>query len=285
MKYLLLVLLFFCNGYPIIVSSMMEGETITDFAEIVVGENVSISNVDAQYDYRSMCTYKDAFVISGNESLLFDGIVLSSGSALALNNNNNVSDHTTLQIGLSPDSDLQKLLPKILYVQTYDATFIEFDFIPEVTGTMYFNYIFGSDEYFYPHDPLYERYTDVMGIFVNGENIAVLPGTTPVSVKTVNEYYNSEYFNDNNHDHPIFATEMDGFTDPLIADYDVTAGEKYHMKLGITDANDFSYDSWVLFGKGSLRVEQEPIKVSEESLRSLIIFILIVIIIVLIVKA
>jgi hypothetical protein len=261
MKYLLLILLLFCNGYSILVSQMMEGVTIADLAEIVVGENVSINNVDAQYNYRSACTYSDAFVLAGEESLLFDGIVLSSGSALALNSNYNTSDHTTLQIGLSPDADLQGLLIDP-YIQTYDATYVEFDFVPTITGTMYFSYLFGSDEYFYPHDPLYERYSDIMGIFVNGENIAVLPGTnTPVSVRTVNEYYNSEYFNDNNYDHPIFATEMDGFTDPLTVNYNVNSGESYHLKFGITDANDFSYDSWTLFGKGSLRVE--PVNVPE----------------------
>lgn len=241
------------------------GYSAEQLANYIAGENLIISNVNGQMSQQSAGIYTDAYVESGIESLLFDGVVLSSGSVNYLNSNINTSPGKSYQIGFGPDNDLNGLIP----APTYDATYIEFDLIPEVTGVLYFTYMFGSEEYFFDDNPLYEGWTDVMGIFIDGENIAVLLGNdVPVSVKTINEYYNSKYFNENNYDYPMYATEMDGFTDPFTGEYQVIGGQQYHFKFGVTDATDFSYDSWALFGKNSLRVE--PVGVDEPGLKSMI---------------
>jgi len=52
--------------------------------------------------------------------------------------------------------------------QTFDASILEFDFIPQ-SDTLKFNYIFGSEEY-----PEYVNsgYNDVFGFFISGPGIA-----------------------------------------------------------------------------------------------------------------
>ena len=244
-------------------------QTPEALAEYFVGNAVTIENVSYKGTGSSSGIYTDAIVESQGNPYIESGIVLSSGSVNYLNSNYNTAYNKSYLIGLAPDSDLQDLLPAVPYVQTYDATVLEFNLIAQETGIAEFQYLFGSEEYFYEHDPNYERYTDVMGLFVNGNNIAVTPDGTPVGVRTINEYSNSNLFNNNKYGSNNYATEMDGFTTPLTSFFDVIEGESYHIKLGVTDANDLSYDSYLMLGKGSFNIKTQP--VPEPSTISLII--------------
>ena len=79
-------------------------------------------------------------------------------------------------------------------IATYDAATLSFSFTT-TTGAISFQYVFGTEEY-----PTYvgSAYDDVFGFFVDGKNIALVPGTTqPVSVNTVNTGANPAYFRDN----------------------------------------------------------------------------------------
>ncbi len=49
---------------------------------------------------------------------------------------------------------------------TYDASMLEFDFIPE-SDTLHFKYVFGSEEY---SDYVNSQFNDVFGYFVSGPN-------------------------------------------------------------------------------------------------------------------
>ena len=102
------------------------------------------------------------------------------------------------------------------------------------------------------------QFNDVFGFFVNGSNIALLPGVTPptpVSINTVNLTANTQFFINNDMQSPAVApvdTEMDGLTVVLTATAQVNANQTNHMKLAIGDADDFAVDSNVFIEAGSL---------------------------------
>ncbi len=171
------------------------------------------------------------------------GIVLSSGF---INNaiGPNESSSITGVLNLGGDQDLNDLSGQT----TYDATILEFEFVPDF-DELFIRYVFGSDEY-----PQYVgTVNDVFAFFLNGENIALVPGgNEPVAISTINEDENNHLYK-NNHliesendpDWPVFCNEMDGFTTVLTAVGDVNRGEPNTIKLAIADASDNVIDSWV----------------------------------------
>jgi hypothetical protein len=105
-------------------------------------------------------------------------------------------------------------------------------------------------------------YNDVFGFFVDGVNIALIPGTsTPVSINNVNcgnpynplggsncSLYNNNDLNDGG---PLFNIEYDGFTDVFVASVLNLSSGTHHMKLAIADAGDTALDSAVFLKAGS----------------------------------
>lgn len=131
---------------------------------------------------------------------------------------------------------------------TYDAASYKVTLIP--TGsTLHVKYVFASEEY-----PEYvgSRFNDVMAIFVNGNNCALVPGTnSPVSINTVNQYTNSAYYVDNSTGASGYSTSYDGLTKPLVCSVPVTPGVPTTVEIALADAGDGSYDSAVaLLDKG-----------------------------------
>jgi hypothetical protein len=107
--------------------------------------------------------------------------------------------------------------------------------------------------------PAPSAFNDIFGFFIwtasgNHTNTALLPNTSnPVSISTVNALYNT-YFIDNDYANPTKATELNGLTSLIkTADYYVTAGTTYHVKLAIADGQDPGIDSIVWIRAGSVR--------------------------------
>lgn len=123
--------------------------------------------------------------------------------------------------------------------ETYDATFLSMDVKP--TGNrLRVDYVFSTDEF-----PDYVgSKNDVMAVFVDGKNCALVPGTTtPVSVNSVNDKTNSQYFVDNRGGQR--PTRMNGLTVPLSCITPVTPGKTVKVLIGVADAGDAVYDSAV----------------------------------------
>lgn len=211
------------------------------------------------------------FKRNGSLSFPFEsGIILATGHATnAVGPNNSGSSGGGLP-GTSGDPDLTLLSG----VPTYDATILEFDFIPS-SDTLTFRYIFASEEY---NEYVCATVNDVFGFFISGpgitgifsggaQNIAFVPGTTiPVSINTVNNgsigssgstnncpdpvYYlgNSAYYTDNTGG---LSIQYDGLTVPMTATAIVIPCETYHIKLKIADGGDSVYDSGVFIETGS----------------------------------
>lgn len=234
----------------ITVTSTVSGGDGSPLVAEILGVGISASNISYTGANIAAGTFTGGVSAGiGIES----GIILTSGSALLAQGSND-NDATTRDNGLSGDSDLDALIPGFA---TYDATVLEFDFVSN-GGNVYFNYVFASEEYNeYTNTP----YNDVFGFFMDGVNIALIPGTTtPVSINNVNggnplgvgatnpHLYNNNDLNDGG---PFFDIEYDGFTDAFTAQFiGLTAGT-HHIKLAIADAGDRILDSAVFIESGT----------------------------------
>ncbi len=233
-------------------------------AQEILGSGITISNV----------VYAGASVASGTFTGgvgsgigMESGIILTSGDASYAPGPNS-QDAVTGANSLSGDSDLNGLIPGY---STYDATVLEFDF-ESAGGDLFFNYVFASDEY---NEYTNSSYNDVFGFFVDGVNIALIPGTsTPVSINNVNggnpygsnssypEYYNNNDLNDGG---AYYDLEYDGFTDIFMAQVLGLSAGTHHIKLAIADAGDYVLDSAVFIQAGSFSDEPTNPSIPEPS--------------------
>jgi hypothetical protein len=223
--------------------------TPTALAQALVGQGVTVSNVTYTGANRAAGTFSTTSNIIGFTS----GIVLSTGSVRNVAGPN-CSDNIDGENGQPGDADLTTLANvgnnTGTPITTNDAAILEFDFIP-TSSTLNFQYVFSSDEY----NEYVGQFNDVFGFFLNGNNIAFIPGTTtPVSINNVNldsnagDYINNDFFPP---DVAPVDTEMDGLTVVFPAQATVTPNQTNHIKLAIADANDYALDSNVFIKSGS----------------------------------
>ncbi len=211
------------------------------------------------------------FEKSGSNFPFHDGIVLSTGSAMAApgpkgsgtqsNGNNNWPGDSTLASLLAANGSTGTL---------YNATVLEFDFVA-LTDSMSFDFIFASEEY----GTFQCSYADVFGFFLTDlttnitTNLAVVPNTNiPISVTTIrdsayngscnsqNPQYFGAYFNGTDAASQSAAINFRGQTVPLTASSTVIPGNTYHIKLAIADYLDTSWDSAVFLLGGSFDLGQ-----------------------------
>ena len=226
--------------------------TAGDLAANIIGLGVTIQNVTFTGSNLAAGTFQGGTGIIGFES----GIVLSSGNMNSIVGPNS-NDATTTQNLTGGDPDLQALIPGYT---VHDSCALEFDFSCPTTQILTFQFVFASEEY---NEWVNSAFNDVFGFFVNGQNIAIVPGTpsTPVSINNVNcnNPYNppsgshcSQFVNNDLSDGGgAVNTEMDGLTLLFSATVAVNPGLN-HIKLAIADAGDDVLDSNVFIRAGSL---------------------------------
>jgi uncharacterized repeat protein (TIGR01451 family) len=227
-------------------------KTPIDLVNNLIGTGVTVISV----------TYTGAAVAGGNFTggtgiIGFEeGIVLGSGRVSYVAGPN-ISDSKGMANGTLGDSDLTSIVTPLA---TYDAAVLQFSFIP--CGTVVtFEYVFASDEY---NEYANGSVNDVFALYVNGVNVALLPGTAiPVSINTVNGgnpygtgAQNPAYYinNDKSDGGGFINTEMDGLTVVLPANAPVNPGVVNFFKIAISDTGDSIYDSNVFIKKGSFSV-------------------------------
>ncbi|GJM32801.1 MAG: hypothetical protein DHS20C18_18020 [Saprospiraceae bacterium] len=254
---------------------------------IFLGDGVEVLNVTYEGDGASVGFFKN-----GEDEIGIDrGIVMSTGrvvtqggqvgvdaigNAFASSQMTNTATDVDLTAIADPDA--------INDVTKYTITFIP------ISDTLRFRYVFGSEEY---PEFTCSNYNDIFGFFIsgpgingpfenNGENIALVPGSTnlPVTINNINSgmvgangmlsnctppngsLAFAQYYNGNNGSNslPVY----DGFTTVLTAQAIVVPCSTYTIKLAISDVFDSAYDSGVFleaksFGTGSLKVEANTV--------------------------
>ncbi len=202
------------------------------------------------------------------------GIILTTGLATdVLPPNNGVKAST--DNGMPGDPDLNALLQargsSSTGLVTYDAAILEFTFNSQ-GGNLFFNFVFASEEY---NEYVNSAYNDVFGFFLDGVNIALIPGTTtPVSINTVNggnpigtNASNPQYFHDNSISDggPFYSIRYDGFTSVFTAHALNLSSGTHTIKLAIADTSDGILDSAVFIQAGSFsdKASSDPISVDK----------------------
>lgn len=233
------------------------GATAMEMAETIFGDDIQIESVSFSGDPASSGIYSDGLATSGGFAPSDTGLILSTGQAQSVTNSsgqaNQANDTSTnTDGGIDGDEDFDEAAGQ----DTFDAAFIEAEFIPE-GDTLTLQFVFGSEEY---PEFVNSGFNDTIGVWVNGQQVEISVGQGQTSVDAVNANQNANLFVDNMDDD--FNTEMDGFTITLTLKAPVNAGEVNTLKIGVADAGDSVYDSNLLIAANS--VQSTVIAVDDE---------------------
>ena len=242
------------------------------------GDCYDVSGVSYTGHNRSKGTFSNGQTNIG----ISDGVILGSGYITNAIGPNTISNATT-QLFTGGDSDLAILANS---APVYDASIIEFDFVP-TTDTIRFNYVFASEEYC---DYSNSNYNDVFGFFLSGPgisgtfsngaiNIATLPSGQYVTINNVNHVNNPQYYVSNTTDatntglrcigNPlgtdpgISELQYDAYTVELEATAVVQPCQTYHIKLAVADVYDRKFDSAVFLKSNSFLSGEQVIATVE----------------------
>ena len=266
--------------------------------DVLLGEGVNATNISF------IGSPEQIGYMSGGEDAGFPldgGLILSSGNAQNLL----CGGLAEMYAGETPtDNDLFEIANSVpgLIGQTFavnsveDLCVLEFDFDP-AGDFVSFNYVFASEEYrtmtvmgtdtaFDPFSGFVNtQYNDIFSFFLSGEgivgpydappefpgqavNIASVPNSDPalpITISSVNDELNSEYYVGVPPDVNGSSLCITGHTVILTAVYPVVCGETYHIKLASGDGSDQVLDSMVILEEGSFG---SPIPTTYESAAS-----------------
>jgi hypothetical protein len=201
----------------------------TTLGTSIVGSGITASG----FTYAGGATASGTFSGGLSAGIGIDsGIILTTGDANLASGANNATGAGSSN-GAAGDAQLTTLAG----VTTYDASVLEFDFTT-TSSNAFLNFVFASEEY-----PEYVNagFNDVFAFYLDGNNIALVPGTsTPVSIDNVSPLTNSGFYNDNTGGTGI---QYDGFTNMITASNVGLSAGNHHIKIAIADVGDGVYDS------------------------------------------
>ena len=265
------------------VTTLVDGSvaSATALVNALLAPASGISVVAGSASYVGAPTASGTFTTGGTGPTgvgIDSGVVLTTGdarfigsSAAFAGDNANKSGDFTAGVGnsLTPNnSSGNALFNSLSSSGTFNASILGFSFIPQ-GSFLSLSFVFGSEDY---NDLVNAGFpTDVFGIFVNGVNYALVPGTsTPISASSVNcggptsgpapnvGGQNCGLFRDNP---PFFDTidsEVDGFTTKFTLLLPVNSGSVNTLQLGIADNLDSFGDSALLVQAASIAVTAVP---------------------------
>jgi|GEM_PF-3115204 len=236
------LLILAASANAVTTKDMASGVTADQIVSTLTGAGVTITNVKVTGANTAIGTFTGG---SGDGLSIDTGVILSSGK-ISTAAGPNTSEGTTGALGQPGDAGLDSLIKPNL---THDAVILEFDAVT-TTSTFSIRYIFASEEY---KEYVGSKFNDVFAFFVDGANIAVVPGSSsPVAVNTINNINNIGLYHDNPAGTDKFGTSFDGFTSELTAVAFVSAGTSHHVRLAIADASDSILDSAVFLAAGGI---------------------------------
>ncbi len=225
--------------------SINTGASAMNMAQTIMGNGVTVTGASYSGDNRSSGIFSGGDTTSPGVVPSDTGVILSTGKAKDFTNSSGQSNQDSNQSsntrGVNNDSDFNALAG----ARTYDASFLEIDFIPDAdTNYISMQFVFSSDEY---PEYINSIYNDVVGLWVDGNPVDMSIGSS--SVGNVNQTDNQNLYVDNTGDQ--YNTEMDGFTVTLSVKIPVIPGQVNTIKIGVADVSDSSYDSNLLIAADS----------------------------------
>lgn len=268
MKQLLFFFIFFLTnlvGYTQIISinDTADAESIFSPQELI--ENVLISgdcsevgNFSFQVSGQPNDTQIKSYGYFRNpvgSNFPFDkGVVLTTGRAFPAGNTVvGTNPFPSFDNVLTGDTDLETALG---LTNTFDATFIKFDFVP-TSNSISFRYLMASEEY---NGSTECDFADSFAFLLREvgtttyTNLAVLPDLTPVSVTNINNSApcpaNTTFFEG----YDLGDTNYGGRTVVLTAFANVIPNAAYEIKLVVADQGDSVWDSAIFLEAGSFNL-------------------------------
>lgn len=213
-------------------------------ANMIMGDGITVLNATYFGAATSRAVYTNgglsAGVVPGTS-----GVIFSTGRVTDFTQSNGDPNRAA---GTGIDSsgvDNNSQFNAIAGARTYDASFLDVDFIP--TGNvMTFQFVLSSEEY-----PEYanSQYNDVIGVWINGTHVPVSVGTGVSGITNINGTNQPNLYRSNTADD--FNTEMDGFTLTLSLTVPVNPGVTNSIRIGVADTADTSYDTNLLIAAES----------------------------------
>ena len=245
------------------------GQSPTQLVQnVLLGTGVEVSNVSFSGASGAIGTFNATNASIG----INEGIIMTTGT-IHPGPNGPHGPNNKENAGLDNGAPGYGQLSNLVGTSTFNATLLEFDFIP-YSDTVRFKYVFASEEY-----PEYvgTQFNDVFAFFISGpgipggqQNMAIIPGTNQaVAINNVNHLQNTQFYQNNGdgntapYNNNPYYVQYDGFTKPLEAVSKVQCGKKYHLIIAIADVGDAIFDSGIFLEKNSLNSEQ-PVKVDYE---------------------
>ena len=250
--------------------------------QMLLAPGGGVSLVSGTAQYTGAAAASGSFV-NGNAAAasglgIDSGVVLSTGdarfigssAAFAGDDPNKTGTFTAGVLNaLTPNtSPGHALLDALSTAPTQNASVLSFQFVPQY-DVLSLSFVFGSEDY---NDLVNAGFpTDVFGVFVNGVNQALVPGSgLAISAASINcggpasgaangsGAQNCALYRDNAPFSGLIDSELDGFTVRLTLQMPVHAGQVNSLSIGIADALDSFGDSAVLLAAGSVAAVPEP---------------------------
>jgi len=232
---LILALSIINNAQAIVVTATQDTTTLTN---AILGSGITPTSVTLSGNSAFGAVSSGVYTNTSGTYGIGDGVVLSSGDAQDYGDGpNNDSGNTTDYF--APASVAQEALLDPITgggFDHFDVTQLDIVFDADaVTDSIFFNVVFGSDEF---DEFVDSNFIDAFGIYLNGVNIAVFNGD-PINI---------------NHPEMAFlsGTELDGILDPAgpgsVMNFSagITAGSVGNtLTFIIADSGDTSLDSTV----------------------------------------
>lgn len=268
-----------------VVTPLVDGSASSAAAlvQTLVGANAGVAVVPGSATYTGQASASGTFVNGGTGATglgIDRGVVLTSGDARFVGSSAAFPGDSANKSGTFTAGDFDNaltantapgsaLLSALTTAGTTNASLLGFRFVP-TANNIALSFVFASEDY---NDLVNTGFpTDVFGIFVNGVNVALVPGTqTPISAQTVNcgsgglfgfasgvGAQDCAAYRDNPPFFGTIDTELDGLTTVFTLMIPVTFGQVTTITIGIADAFDDVGDSALLLAAGSLQAVPEP---------------------------
>jgi hypothetical protein len=260
-----------------VVTHMVDGSSASATALVysLLSSSPGLSVVDGSAIYTGAVTASGTFTAGGTGPSglgLDSGVVLTTGdarfigsSAAFVGDSANKSGDFTSGVGnsLTPNNTSgNSLFNSLTSSGNANASILSFSFVPE-GSRLTLQLVFGSEDY---NDLVNAGFpTDVLGIFVNGINYGLVPGTSaPISASSINcggptpgpapnvGGQNCALYRDNAPFFDLIDSELDGLTVAINLSIPVSFGAVNTISIGIADNVDSFGDSALLLANGSI---------------------------------
>ena len=228
--------------------TVTQNNTFTNLLSVLLGDTTGLSNFTG-----SVSGAAEAFGVFESDPFgLGQGVVLSTGQVIELpgENRGDQRDNTDLSTP-SPPTPIRE--PNALF----DIATLELSFdADETVETLFFQYVFGSEEFLEFAGTIFD---DFFTLELNGTNLALLNNSVGsdnfvrVNNLAADESgpFSTEYIN--NPAGPGTLTRLDGYTQPLTFSGNIMTGRNT-LRIQIADVSDPILDSAVFIKAGTLGI-------------------------------